>query len=331
MSATPAFASALFDDDSAIDITLSGPLGTISRERQDEIRVEYPFVLTIDGKEVPLGVRVRGHSRTYLCSFPPLRLRFEAGASDSTVFAGQDTLKLVTHCRNDKAHYEDNALDEYMAYHIFNLISDVGYRVRLLRIRYDDTDGKLKHLDRPYYGFVIEPDDELAARVGGNITETPGVLYSRLNAIQTARVNVFQYLIANMDWSLVTATGEDICCHNIDLMEIDDELFPIPYDFDLSGVVHAKYAKPPEEVRVRSVTTRVYRGYCRSPIEEVAAALDDIMDLRDEIMAIVEASPATNNKDAEKRTQFIGRFFEEAAEDREKLISKFDQDCIGGR
>lgn len=327
----PASASSLFSDDSTLDISLSGPLGTISKRKQDEDRVEHPFVLGVGGVDLPIMVRVRGHSRTQLCAFPPLRLRFQDPKTEETPFIGQEKLKLVTHCRNDKEHYENNALDEYSAYRIFNLISEAGYRVRLLRITYDDTDGRQKGLDRPYYGFIIESDEELAARLGGSVAEIPGVPYSQLNEQQTARINVFQYVIANTDWSMVTATGEEKCCHNVDLVERDGELYPVPYDFDLAGIVNASYAKPPPGIRTRSVKTRVYRGYCLSPIDAVAAALDEIVQLRDEIVSVAAAVPAIGRADAAERAEFVGNLLAAAAADPEKLIREFDQDCIGKR
>ena len=324
----PALASPLFDADSVLEIGLRGPLGTIGKERRDDERVEYPFVLTIDGKEIPVQVRIRGKSRTEVCQFPPLRLNFESGAADNTPFAGQHRLKLVTHCRSGQSHYENNTLDEYTAYRIFNQISEVSYRVRLLRIRYEDTDDKLRHLDQAYYGFIIESDEELAARAGGNVEHIPGVLYSKLNVDHTARLNVFQYLIANVDWSFVNHLEEDTCCHNIDLIQAEGGLYPVPFDFDLSGFVNATYAKTADR---RRVTTRVYGGYCRSPIEAVALAVDEITALREQILDVTQASPAVGRDDVESRVGYIDGFFEEANDDREKLIAKFERTCLGGR
>ncbi len=322
-------ATALFDSDEIIEVRLSGPLGTIARERQQKERIEYPFVLSVDGSEIPVEVRVRGKSRTEACTFPPLRLNFSKGAADGTPFAGQDKLKLVTHCRSGQLSFENNTLEEYSAYRILNLVTDISYRVRLLRIRYEDTDERLRRLDHTYYGFVIESDDELAARIGGNIEKTAGILYSRLDSDQTARVNVFQYLIANTDWSFVNNLEEQTCCHNLDIIEIDSVLFPVPFDFDLAGIVNASYA--PKRKRGRRATAREYSGYCRTPIEYVATALDEIVALRGEILAVVEAVPVVGRDSTDSRVQYIDRFFAEAVDDREKLLRQFEKKCIGRR
>ena len=58
----PSIGSALFDDDSLLEVTLSGPLSTlIKRKKRD--REEYPFTLRVDGKAIDLEIRVRGNSR----------------------------------------------------------------------------------------------------------------------------------------------------------------------------------------------------------------------------------------------------------------------------
>ena len=65
-----------------------------------------PAVLTYTdaaGEQVrlELKVRTRGRYRRQrgTCSFPPLRLNFVTKQAKRTVFAKQDKLKLVTHCR----------------------------------------------------------------------------------------------------------------------------------------------------------------------------------------------------------------------------------------
>lgn len=328
--ASPVSSSPLFDDDSVIDIRLSGPLRTLARNKKSAERIEYPFVLSVDGKDIPVDVRVRGKSRIIVCGFPPLRLRFRDKDAHQTVFAGQNKLKLVTHCKSNRQAFENNLLEEYTAYRIFNLISDASYRVRLLRIHYEDTDGDLKHLDRPYYGFLIESHRELAARIGGEVSTIGGVPYARLNDHQTSLVYVFNYLIGNADWSLIRGAGEDVCCHNVRLIEKHGGLFPIPYDFDFSGLVNASYAKPNSVVGTKRVTQRVYRGYCKLPIDRVAPALEKITALREPILALVERSPVAGNEDTDSRVRYITQFFNEA-EDPAKLLKQFDGDCVGPR
>jgi len=326
LTSTAARPSPLFDEDSVLEIKLSGPLDTLIDNKKS--RSDYPFVLSTDDVDINIDVRKRGNSRTVVCRFPPLRLQFKQEESSGTVFADQGKIKLVTHCKRDDERAENNVLDEYAAYQILNLISDASFRVRLLRVSFDDTDGKQKGLDRAYYGFLIEPDKALAARIGGQTTDIEGLLYSPLNAEQVALMYVFQYLIGNTDWSLVRADTADTCCHNIELIDMDGDLYAVPYDFDLSGLVDAVYAKPGPSLNTMRVTKRVYRGYCRTPIESVATALQTINGMKDAILAEVENVPALNEKSAKSRRRFLQSFFEQA-QDHEELLRQFEQRCVG--
>ena len=130
----------MFASDDVLHVTVAGPISTLA-ENMDG-KEELPFVLTAEGVEHAIAVRNRGNSRLRVCEFPPLRLDFDRDATAGTVFEGQNKLKLVTHCRNyDRG--EQDMLEEYLTYRLFNALTDASFRVRLLRIRYVDTDGRL--------------------------------------------------------------------------------------------------------------------------------------------------------------------------------------------
>jgi hypothetical protein len=183
--ASHAGASTLFEDDTVLEVSLVGPLGSLIRKK--ESCAEIPFILRVDNVEHSIKLRVRGNSRIKVCNFPPLRLRFSADDTAESVFAGQDKLKLVTHCRLRDSN-QTNTLEEYAAYRIFNLISDVGYKVRLLHITYTDTDGHTEDNSFDRYGFLIESESELADRVGGQPAHVDGVTLASLDKRQAAIV-----------------------------------------------------------------------------------------------------------------------------------------------
>lgn len=316
-------ASPLFDDSSILEVQLTGPLTSVLRGARQ--RVELPFTVTVDGVTTELEVRVRGKSRLKLCRFPPLRLNFSDSEAVSPLFDGLGKVKLVTHCNSGRKASGDSVLNEYLAYRIFNLISDQSYRVRLLRLTYVDSDGKTKNLDRQYFGYVIEPTKHLVERTGGELLEVGGVEYSRLAARETALTNAFQYLIGNSDWSLVTAENEDHCCHNMDLVAAGEEWFVVPYDFDLAGIVDARYRS---SINVNQTRRRVYGGYCKTPIEEMRVALDELSELEDEIIDLARQVPSTDEKSARRRIDYLTDFF---AIDHDELLQIFDKHCLGRR
>lgn len=315
-------ASPLFEDDAVLSMTLSGPLSSVIADTEE--RREREFSLNVDGVDLGVSVRIRGNSRVVHCRFPPLRLNFSSSHTDGTVLAGQEKLKLVTHCKLPD-DYEANVLEEYAAYRIFSLLSDLSYRTRLLRIRYIDTDDPGgASLSR--FAFLIESDKALKARLGAELIETPHLTRNQLDAQHSALVSVFHYLIGNTDWSQVRFVEDDNCCHNGRLIRIAEQHYLVPYDFDMAGLVNARYAKPQPVLRLRSVKTRRYRGYCTGE-EVLRDALRKVVARREDILRIVEELPGSSEKDTRSRSSFLQGFFK-AASNEDKLLRKFERRCL---
>lgn len=320
---TPATAAQLFDDTAVLDVEIIGPLGTIIEHKTS--KDERPFVLRANGVEHAVNVRTRGKSRIRVCDFPPLRIRFDADNTADTVFAGQTALKLVTQCQDHK-EAAANVLEEFTAYRIFNLISDVSYQVRPLRIRYTDTDGKLESEMAEQVGFLIESRTAISDRTGLAPVSVTSVKRSSFDQQKVAEVYVFQYLIGNTDWSLVMADGDDECCHNGKLFEAEEGLYFVPYDFDLSGLVNARYAHPDPSIGIRNVRQRRYRGYC-VPQEALMSAIRSIKDLSSDILQVSAEVPGASAKDVAESFKYLERFFS-SAENEEKLLKSFERRCL---
>jgi hypothetical protein len=316
----PSFASGLFEDDQPLTVQLKGPLGTLIRNKEDE--KTYPFTLHVNDIEQPVKVRVRGNSRKRICKFPPLKLDLDKNTSVGSPFHGREQLKLVTHCQSSR-NAEANVLQEYAAYRFFSLLSPASFRVRLLQINYYDTDKK-NNIER--YGFVIEPVDNLANRINGGEAKPPAVSLKRLNAHQQALVYVFQYLIGNTDWSLVSSEGDDECCHNGKLIHKNEELFYIPYDFDLSGLVNAPYAYPDSSLPIKKVTQRLYRGFCLDQ-QALRSAIRSVRSRETDFKHIIDNLPAISASESKKMHRFIDRYFDEA-KDEEKILKSFERRCL---
>jgi hypothetical protein len=96
-----------------------------------------------NGIALPISLSLRGLTRRAadVCDFPPLRVRFTGAPPPQSLFAGQKSLKLVTHCRNS-ASFQQYLLLEYSAYRMYNLLTPRSFRVRLANIDYRDADGR---------------------------------------------------------------------------------------------------------------------------------------------------------------------------------------------
>ena len=165
----------------------------------------------------------------------------------------------------------------------------------------------------------------LARRIDGERVRQPAVSLKSLNDQQEALVYVFQYLIGNTDWSLVSAENSDECCHNGKLIKKDQELLYVPYDFDLSGLVNARYALPDPSLHIKKVTRRLYRGFC---IEEptLRSAIRTVRSHETDFKRVIDNLPDISMSELKNMHRFLDRFFKEA-NDEDKMLKSFEQRC----
>jgi len=321
-------AQALFTDDSILQVRIEAPLETLSRERPDDEYLDGSLSYTeADGRmqrfDVRLQTRGRFRRQRSTCPFPPVRLNFKTGDLVGSLLEGQDKLKLVTHCNTRRDKFEQLVMREYLAYRILNSLTDLSFRTRLLHITYVDTENDNESITR--YGFVIEDDDDVGKRIGMESLETAKLNYSDVDQAHTTLVTVFQYLIGNTDYSLIRGPADDDCCHNAVPFSDGSLVWPVPYDFDFSGLVDAPYADPAPQFNIRSVRTRVYRGRC-SNNDILDETLGAIRAKKEDIYGLVSALPDLDDRSRRQVTQYLDSFFR-VAEDEKRIEREFVREC----
>jgi hypothetical protein len=305
----------LFASEAALEVEIRAPWRKLTREKEEK---PWPASLTVTGSQgetlsVDLTVERRGITRQRICDFPPIRLRFDKNSVDGTLFDGEGSLKLVTHCdRGDR--WTQYYVTEMLAYRIYRLISDYSFRVRPLRVRYFDVDREKG--DEEQFAFVIEDVDEVADRHDLDELELPSTRPERLEPRAASQMALFQFMIGNLDWSALRGPDQS-CCHNTKLIGSDAEdeaIIPIPYDFDVSGFVDAHYAMPPDKLPVRSVRTRLYRGYCiHNPTLLEARA--QFLALQADILGVVSNEPRLDERNRRQSLDYLASFFEILGDD----------------
>lgn len=307
----------LFERNDLLEARIEAPLETLMDERDDTEYLPGTFSwVDASGarRELDLELRARGNYRRQedICDVPPIRLNFKKKQVEGTEFAGQDKLKLVTHCQNKREQYEQYVLREYLAYRIFNILTDRSFRARLLRVTYVDTDGENE--TSTHYGILLEDDDRLAERLGVQKLEVPYTSVSDLDPAYAALVSVFQYMIGNTDYSLIRGEKDEDCCHNIVLLaQASGGHLAVPYDFDFAGLVDAPYAGPNPKLRIRRVTQRLYRGPCAYN-EHVDAAIAGTREHQADIMDLVASLEGLDDRSRERVAKFLGKFYEDTAD-----------------
>ena len=138
-----AIQSPLFQDTSILEITLKMNIDEVVRDIEDrDHRYALLSYKSKNGEEIPieLKVKTRGNRRSdpEVCSFPPIRLNFKKKGNLDNIFAGQDRLKLVTHCNSSKI-FNQYVLQEYLTYKHYSVLTDYSFLVRLLKVTYVDS------------------------------------------------------------------------------------------------------------------------------------------------------------------------------------------------
>jgi len=302
---------ALFQSRDTVELTISAPWRSIVRDRenQDPYPATLRYVDESGGREnVELTVERRGKSRQRICRFPPIKLRFKKKDVEGTLFEGNKSIKMVTHCNNGR-RWEQYYILEMLAFPIYNLITGRSFRIRPISVTYHDVDRD--NDDGPRFAFLIEDDKLVANRNGLDKYDLASIRPDRLDPLESSRFALFQYLIGNEDWSSLGGPPGDDCCHNAKLIgpESGAPLYALPYDFDSSGLVNADYAVPNEGLPISRVTQRMYRGFCvhNSTLE---AAREEFLENRQAIYAIVEGEPRLRSRTRSHAIKYIDVFFD---------------------
>jgi hypothetical protein len=104
-------------------------------------------------------------------------------------------------------------------------------------------------------------------------------------------------------------------------------ILPIPYDFDMSGIVDAPYAKPNERFGLRSVRERLYRGRC-SNNEHIATSIEAFLDKKSAIYDLVNANEFYKSKTRDATRRFLDSFYETIS-DPKRVQAKLVDECLG--
>jgi hypothetical protein len=310
-----------FRTDSLLAITLRADLRALLRDRDPDTAIWRGATLSWNDsggtRAVPLQVRTRGLFRLRHCRFPPIRLRFAADSVRGTPFAGLRRPKLAVHCM-DRDDYEQIVLQEYAIYRVLNLVTPWSYAARLVRVTYEDSAGTLPPVTR--YGMIIEDPERFADRMGATPVESTGVRFHRLASRDAATLGVFEYLIANTDWSLAGL-------HNVELYRRADSLYAVPYDFDWAGVINAPYARPAELLPIRNVRDRIYRGFCQGETI-MGPVLARFAALRDSIAAVYRAVPGLEPRIVAGTLRYYDEFFREIADPARFAVRRVEPSCL---
>jgi hypothetical protein len=240
-----------------------------------------------------------------------------------TRFAGNERLKVVSHCRDSPSSFDRYILLEYLVYRSHLLLTDQGFRVRLLSIEYADTESEHRTKDRA--AFFIEHMDSVAKRLGGKEVTQGEVFPDQFDPYALKRAEVFEFMVGNTDFSF--EVGIDACCHNSKALYFDPAVtgfLPLPYDFDMSGVVNPPYAKPHPQFGIKRVTQRAFRG-TMAPEAIWAQTFELFRESKDAIIDLWLGFEPLKGSDRKRAAKYIDGFYsilEDERKTKEQILDK---------
>jgi len=323
----------LFTSHETLKLTLTADFHTMrTDERSDEDSEEHPARLewvNPDGStEVQeIKIQTRGNFRLSKrnCDFPPLRLNVKKGDVKGTLFEGQDKIKMVVPCKLGQDYWVQYVLSEYLIYRMLNVLTPLSFQARFVEATFVDESGEDDTFTR--YAFLLEDDSEMAKRNEGIKMDWQGghlnpALLDRDYAIL---VEFFQYMIGNTDWS-------GAAMHNVELFrDREGHPYDVPFDFDFSGLVDARYAGPDERLPIRSVRQRLFRGFCpdqmnRQP-EQYQQVTELFLEKKEEIYDLWRRQEGLEKDRLEDSLEYLDEFYE-ILEDPEKIQRYMLDNCV---
>ena len=317
---------ALFNTDELLNVSIRFDLTTYLKKNLKDNSL--PGVMTFhlsdtDTINKKISIKTRGIFRLENCKFAPMQINFKKAVYAYADSGKVSKVKLVTHCDMSSLN-DEYVLREYLVYKLFNVLTDTSFRVRLLRVRYIDTEKKRKTIVQ--YGFFLEPAGILASRTNSTIVKSTNLNQIHIFPDVMDRVAIFNYMIGNYDWSVPGL-------HNIAVVLPGNNAaaglgVAIPYDFDLTGVVNADYAIPSEETGVKTIRDRKFLGICRDN-EVYKKDLIYFQNRKEELYTVVRDFPYLNQRSKKDITNFLDEFFDQLGRKNsmDNLISTFLYNC----
>ncbi len=309
----------LFSSHELMEISIPLDFKSLCRPREDPNCDYAPTTLEyLDGMgmvgSIPIEVIIRGGWRALAknCSAPLLFIRFDKNSTLGTPFEGQTLLPLTTHCgqglsveaakvRQRRSTWEQYLLKEYLAHRLYNEITEVSLGARLVRISYLNPDRPGRKVIN--YAFFTEHFASVAERSGHELKDRGQFNPGDLDLQAADLLALFQFMIGNTDWSIARE-------RNITLLYAPDGTqVPLPYDFDMSGLVNAQYAGPAPGLPIDEVTKRYYLGYCHPGLDWIALS-EHYLSRKMALQSLVNETPGLDNKSTKSTQRFLQGFFD---------------------
>lgn len=302
LSSTP-----LFSEVSELPVRLTYSNKELRRDTNDSTYLESVLEYEdVDGqwKALEVKIRARGNYRRNNCYFPPVKIKIKKKKAKGTLLEGNKELKLVIPCQKNNS--PDYVLKEYLAYKLYEVITPFHFKTRPVSLQLTEIKGK-KEIPHELKGFLIEDIDRVAERHGAKKLKRTVHPLEQDN-ICSVQNDFFQYMIGNTDFSVAYQHNEKL------IFLTGRKAIPVPYDFDMSGLVNANYAVVSQiqgdELKIDKVTDRLYRGF-RRDTHVYDFIRQDFLGKKNQLLEVIDEhkSQFQDQEQFMKARKFIEDFF----------------------
>jgi hypothetical protein len=323
-----AAASPLFQSDGIFEVTLKTDLPQLIKDRSKNYHSAYIEVVdpAVRGPGLKMKVSTRGMTSLRSCAFPHLRFKFDTTTTQNTILRNLEKVKIVGHCNNpdlgdSKSNEQKEVFLQYALYKMYNVLTDYSMRVRLARMHYEDTSGRMSPITK--YAFFIEPEESVAARFGAKAWDRrelndQGFSSKNLNATYAGMDEAYQFLIGNGDWRLLRGNTVSIL-NSVVISGENIGLLAMPFDMDRGGMVNGSFAfhsifsdgatfpiVGDDVGTIRSIYTQYYQGR-----KMYKHAFDRFREKRAEMYAVYDRLSSLIDSHYRNRTiGHLDRFFQ---------------------
>lgn len=294
----------LFTNDEILNLSLRFDMTNYKRKKPKDEYMKAILTYHLNDKDSinkEIRLKSRGEMRNGYCDFPPVRMNFKKAGFQKADMSKIGAIKMVTHCKYGNEEY---LFKEYLIYKLYNVLTDLSFRVRLIKIEYINTYKKSKPVNT--YAFFIEPLEMLTDRTNSVEVTSLNLTQKHILTDMMDRMAIFNYMIGNTDWSVPNQHNckilSPLTTNNSNLGMI------VPYDFDYSGLVNADYAIPFEGLGIESVRERRYVGICRSE-DVIINSLREFTEKKDQFYKVINEFPLLDAKNKKEMVDYLDSFY----------------------
>jgi hypothetical protein len=316
----------LFEEEDLLKVSLRFDVVKFLKKAERDQSVEGIMTLHFsetDELERKVTLKYRGQSRFERCKYPPTRITFKKPLYEVSDSGRIKNIKLVNQCQQGSL-YGNYVIREYLVYKLYNVLTDTSFRARLISLDLIDSENKRKTVTQ--YGILLEPERLLEERLNMVEVKTKTLSQTHMFPAMIDRLAIFNYMVSNWDWSV---PGQ----HNISVFtSVNPELsrlgIPVPFDFDLTGVVNAEYAIPPPGLGIETNRDRMFSGICRTR-EVYQGELMALREKKEELYSVITEFPYLSKADKRDIITFMDKFFDQLEKPRnlDSLIDYLLENC----